>query len=682
MWGFCYTGKMQKYPNLFVWAEKVAYIGLFIIPLLFVRASFFPYTSVKGFLIILIALIVVGLLVTLWIRDRSWKPKMSLPVTLFAIYVGWMVFISLFGKNFSISLWGDFRLGNGLITQIAILLYSFGLLWIAQKKNITKQVAGVLALSGVGVGVYLYADLASPKGSFLHSQALGATLGNSSFAAAYMIAAVTGALLLVVSASNKWKWVWGAVTLFLISNPLFINIFRPHTGILSFVGEARAAVLGLVIAGVVGILFYYSFSNKKILRIVANIAMAIGFIGMTVAGALLYSPKTSLHQTFADLASGNRFIYQDIALEGLALKPLTGFGYGHFPMAYQQLFDPINLGGKGFSAEAWVNEPHNMVIQTGTVGGFPGLIVYLVFLGGVLIFTSYSVRKGFLGKIEGGIFFGFFVAYIIQNTFLFDVPAAQMAFMALVGVMASYGVAGGESSKSSPLISDKDLRSTAIIVVWLGVIAGSYCFVIRPFTESLRIGAMQKQSDYRSAEKIFALTPESALYDETGLIHNRSVIQFAGITKLAPAERKIAVDELQGFKTFIDGIMQKNPDFMRTHIALVYADLALFKASNYEDTQLVQEAQDESMRIIALSPRNQLGYWLMAQSRAFSGHIDSGARFAEMAVQLQSDVLDSHMLLLNILQYSDNTKLFKDRLQRAKKMFPDASFEQFEAAAR
>lgn len=665
---------MKKFPVLFNWAHYISIVSLVLLPLFFFSNSYHPFTVAKSCLIVAVGLVIIGFLLTLWIQNNFWKPKLSWPFILFTIYLLWNTIASLFGESFAVSWWGSFRLGNGLITQLGILLFSFGIFWIAQKKDITKHIAGALALGSTGLAVYVYADFLNKNSQFLTKQLMGGTMGNSSFAAAYIVAGIAATILLFFTVSKKWKWLWATVGIFLGTNPLFLNIFQKHNGLLSYVGEARASTMALIVSGIIGLLFYLSFANKKIVRIVANSAVVVVFGIAVITTALLYSPGTSVHRAFEQAASEGRFVYQNIALQGISVHPVFGYGFNHFPVAFQQFFEPGISGGEGYFREFWVSEPHNMFLQTGVVGGIPGTALYLVFLGSIFLCVSYAVRKGALGKIEGSVLFGFFAAYSIQNVFLFDVPAAQMARMALLAIVASYTVANyTKQTSKQPFIANTNVRRGVVVAIWAGVTVAAYYGAIAPLVESIAIGKMQ-QTSYVNVQNVFSLSGQGRLYDESAIIHNRSEQLLSAINSLTPAQKTAAIKELQSFKKITTDTVTHGPDFMRTHIGLVYADLALFKASGYSDLDLAHEAQQESLRIIELSPRNQIGYWMMAQSLVFSKNVSSAIRFAQMAIGLDPTVPDSYAILLYTLDYSGNRSLFNQELKKAQDLFPDYYF--------
>ena len=148
--------------------------------------------------------------------------------------------------------------------------------------------------------------------------------------------------------------------------------------------ECRTAYIGLTII----VLAYYSlkyncidWAKKQKNKLVVRTIVVIGCL-------ILFSVGTKLYQSKKDSADGRSFIWK-VATQLALEKPVTGYGYGNFALAYNRYQSQYIQDGKATPAEmqnvARINMPHNELVQQLVEGGLIGLALMLFFFGSLLI---------------------------------------------------------------------------------------------------------------------------------------------------------------------------------------------------------------------------------------------------------------------------------------------------------
>ena len=111
----------------------------------------------------------------------------------------------------------------------------------------------------------------------------------------------------------------------------------------------------------------------------------------------------------------SRVTIWNMAWEAFEERPILGWGPGNFIIPYAKYYNPDLYGN-----EPWFDRVHNMHLEWLVAGGILGFLAYvsLFAASGFVIWRLW--RAGVLGPLESAALAGFLVAYLVQNTFVFD----------------------------------------------------------------------------------------------------------------------------------------------------------------------------------------------------------------------------------------------------------------------
>jgi tetratricopeptide (TPR) repeat protein len=208
-----------------------------------------------------------------------------------------------------------------------------------------------------------------------------------------------------------------------------------HTG-------TRGALVGLLIGTVVslGTLFIFSLRDNKRLAFYLG---SILFLGVMSMGGLFLTRDTEfvkqypLLERFADIrttssTAQSRFMIWGIAWDAFKERPILGWGPGNFIIPYAKYYNP-NLYGN----EPWFDRVHNMHLEWLVAGGIIGFLAYISVIGSVLITLWQLWYKHIMSGVAVVTLLGFLVAYLGQNTFVFDNVVTYIFFTLLLALVQS-----------------------------------------------------------------------------------------------------------------------------------------------------------------------------------------------------------------------------------------------------
>jgi O-antigen ligase len=663
--------QQEQFPFLFALAEKLILLCAFAAPL-FLLPTLFDYSTTKGFFIIGIALLALACVGTLFLRDRSYLPRFSKLWVPIGAYFAWMVLTSIFGRDPSMSFWSTFQRGNGILSFGAMLVLAVALTAILQKKDIRSALAKAFAYSGLVIAALKYIDTLWPGALFVGG---GSVMGNVLFAGGFLLFSTASAVYLATESTKALRIRWSIASLIIATCPYYFNFFRSHAGASSYLGDARAAIISLIVGAIAGTLLWLSNSPKKTWRIAGASLFVAAFLASGIATYSFFQDNSRLQKIFVDAASPTRLLYGTIALEGIAAHPITGAGWESFPLTYQEYYDPINLTVE-YLGEGWVDKPHNLLLEIGAAAGLPGLALYLLMYATVLLACSIAVRKNYIDRKVGAIFFGLFLAYFMQNLFLFEVPITQYAFYTSVAWLFSYfPIIKGADIR--PLISNATIRRIATAILWIASSAGIVYFAILPAKENTRLVAMKDLSVEERIDvsaKTFDISPMGS-YDEFTIISKYAAGYLRILPSMSADGKTLIGKELATYLAHLQGeIAHPHAEYFKMYAAASETAQALYAYNNNaKDFGL---AREYAQKAISLSPTNQIGYWDMAQLYLSAGHYDRAIRYGEIAVGLEPRVAQAQSALLQIISASGNQSLFAEKLQEAKNALPGYTYTQ------
>jgi tetratricopeptide (TPR) repeat protein len=89
------------------------------------------------------------------------------------------------------------------------------------------------------------------------------------------------------------------------------------------------------------------------------------------------------------------------------------------------------------------------------------------------------------------------------------------------------------------------------------------------------------------------------------------------------------------------------------------------------DSSKVKEGEEILRKAIEISPKNQQGYWSLAQNLIYQGRADEVIFLAQKVVDLEPKFKNAHLVLIKVLKIAGKGDLAKQKFEEAIKINPD-----------
>jgi|GEM_PF-1509728 len=427
------------------WCIKLALFTPLIVTPLFVGATFafpangfFPFISLKAiyFRVVIEGALLFLMLHVLFSENRRAQVavlarKLKRPIALALIAFTLVLLIAgLLGENPSQSIWSNFERGEGVFQIIHYsLFFLLAFVLFVNKDELSRLIRLNLIISFF---VCLYAlpqffAIQSITHTIGGSGRVSGTLGNPSYLAAYLLinfAFIAYAYLQATSRRGR-NWLIG-----LAAFEFFIFL---NTG-------TRAAYLALAVGlAVIYLTNILITKNPKTRSKLIVIGIAVAAFGGTGLGAYHAFPQLQQGVIFDRLfnlegaAKGfePRSWTWTSALQGIAERPLLGWGAENFAYPFDKHYNP-----KHYGLESFFDRTHNIFLEHLISGGVILLLSYLAFW-----FFYYREMRGREKNIWYSILIAMPIVYFVQGFFLFDVlPVYLMTFL-FVAIALNAGAA-------------------------------------------------------------------------------------------------------------------------------------------------------------------------------------------------------------------------------------------------
>ncbi len=413
-----------RLEKILKWVIRIGIVAILFLPLFVYRPVLYPYIFSK----ILVFQIIVEIIFVAWLFlmiycGKKYKPNFKNPLTLvLTIFMGFLILTSFTGIDIGKSFFSTQERMTGVITIIHFYIWFLILSTLfKEKKDWTLFLWSTLSCSFL-LGLY---GLGQKMGlSFLlkdGAKRMSATLGNPDFLGVYSLMHIFLAGVLV-----SWlrKKIWKILsTLLLIFNLVIL-----------FLTATRGAIVAFGISIFVFLLFLiFRKKTKKFLKIL----LLIFLLSTIVISIFLYTNRKEDWMQKAPLiirrlvaitptSNQSRLRSWNIGLKGFKERPVFGWGTGNYNVVFNKHYDPWYLT-KGEQA-TWFDQTHNQIIDLLALTGILGTLSYLV-----IFFVLFRLlRKRYVNtanqRISILLLICMFLAYFIQNLFVFDTPASLIVF--------------------------------------------------------------------------------------------------------------------------------------------------------------------------------------------------------------------------------------------------------------
>jgi len=632
---------IQKGDNSQVSTLKIIiFISIFLSPLLFSLKHYYYFSTLKYTFLAFFGSLAFGFLIPLVFQNTytlTRQTKVLIGVS--SVFIVWLFITSLTGLNPSNSIWSSLGRHSGFLTYFfsfilflsAIFVYSKETIWAPLKAFV---LGGVLA----SVSVYLSPILLNVQWDFLINSSRAGTFGNTTYASIFLGFSLFASLILFFKESSRYKKVlWLLASLFLICNPVFINlsgIFQGEvTGIISFIGDARAGFLSIVVGLVTSFLVYLSFSKQKTLRIIFQSITAVCLVSGLLFVYSSIQKDSKVQNYLIETGDGARLVYWDMTLQAISERPVLGFGLENYGYIHRSYFDPILLTSS-YPNETWTDKPHNAFLEIALVSGFVGLILFIACVGYLLILL---VRRGVLAetsqdKMISALLFGLIISHLLQVFFAFETVSSIQAFwiMLALGIVWSSGTVVSFKKKSQNPYTSLCIVGGVSILVFIMI----YNFSIAAGSKSRAIRTLANGGIQERTEGLAGSLESSPIGKQRTEAQFLDFIVSGYQTNWNVFDSEIKTYGLEELRVIFDYVSKRSDeDSLDTRLALVASRSALmiYIASNGQEQDMLEAAKRYAFRVIETTPRDELGYLFMRDILNIEKNNKQSQKFAEMA---------------------------------------------------
>ena len=404
--------------------------------------------------------------------------------------------------------WGNIERGEGLWGMLHFFVFSGIAFVIFNKKNWQTyfKLSLIVGIIIVSIGILQFKHFINFSFLTDPSDGLrpGSFIGNAALFAAYISILLILSVFIFFNSRNAkicelkkeqrgiskfWRGI--SIIFFLIA----------VTAI--FISGTRGGMIGIG-AGMLSILFFslLFFSKEKKISIYGKALpiknIAVGLIILFISfGVIFWTTRENvfwrnipglerLVKTDLGGSARTRIFAWQIAFEAFKEKPIFGWGLEHFVTAYGAHYNPLEPT-KGNST--WLDRAHNRFFDILATQGIFGLLSYLAVLVSVfyLLFKNYSKKIAIFAS-------GAFMAYIVQNFFVFDDLNTYIPFFAFLSFLLSESMNKPEQPQNNTIPNSKFkiqnskfllLFIQSVIVMVIVIVGYSiYTYNYVPYTQS------------------------------------------------------------------------------------------------------------------------------------------------------------------------------------------------------
>lgn len=429
--------------------QYLAYIALAIPALPPVLFPFFqPYTFGKTtlFEIIVEAMALAWLISSLSqksahvdFRDKEKKKAVSIALAAMSVL---FLLSTVLGANILASFWGSSARMDGLFTLLHFVAFFF-ILASSLSESAWRHCIQISVAAGTFSSLYSIMQWFGVPFVVASRGEVFGTLGNPSYLALYLLFTIFLAHYLAKRESEREVAI-------LLYCAIAIQV------IALLLTQVQAAIIALA-AGVLVAAYPYAR---------AHITLRRGVIALGVAGAFIF--LFSFSANFAKLASlpegnaslSNRVAVWNIALAGIAEKPLLGHGANNFEPYY---LAQKNAGALALPATGETfDKPHNAYLEIAFSYGIIGLLAYLFFVW-VVVRRAWRILA-----LRGAL-----ASYFIFLFFFFDTFGSLLMFFFVAAFLFS-------SKKNGGVVLEKPISPSVLVVGSIALTAIVFLFHFKP----------------------------------------------------------------------------------------------------------------------------------------------------------------------------------------------------------
>jgi O-antigen ligase/Flp pilus assembly protein TadD len=411
--------------------KYIALGSIFVLPILpFIVSSslFFPFITGKNFFFRIVVEVGFFAWAVLALLDARYRPRFS---WIFGALAGLVVFVTfadfVAAPSFFKAFWSNFERMEGLVTILHLLAYFVVVASMCKTEKIVDWLLRTTIGASVIVGFYGLFQLAGFITINQGGVRLDATFGNATYLAVYMLVHLflTAWMLYRDKEIGALRFIYGGVALL-----QFIVLYHTATrgAILGFLGGVTLTALIFLVRGkkTNPRIFKYSLGLLGVF-----VLLGAGFFTLRATGTLPEGgPLARLGSiSLTERTVESRFLIWQTAWEGAQERPVFGWGHEGYMYVFSEHYNP-----EMWKQEPWFDRAHNVFLDWLIVGGFPGLLLYLLLFAIALWYVWKSEAFEF---VEQALLTGLLAGYFFNNLFVFDNIVSYWLFITLLALVHS-----------------------------------------------------------------------------------------------------------------------------------------------------------------------------------------------------------------------------------------------------
>lgn len=623
---------------------------LALLPFATSRNLFFGAINAKYFLlvgVILICMLYFAYLLVVkqhWLVFRSRRLLFLLGGALGVSYLA--LFFGVYPEH---SLFSEINRSSGVLFLTAIAIFSFVTSELLTERDwsvVRRTIAGSAALFA------LFALLGSEglglSGRFftINFDIDGLTIGNSTFAGAYLLIAFGITLIeFFRSKGRRARQIIGVLALVQLFSPLLFNaqILLGNVSFVelvsspfSIVGTARASSVAafMVVGYVLGLLLIRRFVAVK--PSVNFMWAGVWLLGIVAMVGLLFVPGSVVQESYIEQSTAARIILWESAFEAVKERPFLGWGPENFRLAVDEYFDN-RLYEERNIGEIWFDRAHNLIIDTLVSVGVVGLLVYMLLSAYFVLVAVRAARRGLISVIEANMLGVIVVAHVLQLQTSFD----TITTYALMAVLFGYVLSLERRMLTRKPVAHRSVfnKGVALVLVALVVVGSAYLF----FGEYSRQRALFSifVTQDREQQIVLIHQAESRSSDFEALRLPSASLVRGMFGELSAEEEKRneivltgGMEQLVIFGDYWRTYIEESPDDYRARMNYAYQ---LLVQTSLGGVDRIAEAKTIIEGSYELSPQNPITYVLDSVASLYSGDLSGAKEKINEALALNPD---------------------------------------------
>ncbi len=632
--------------------------GIFIIlflPLFVEKHFLFPFVFPKTIVFRILVEILLICFLYLALSDKRYQLKLTKTHLLTILFLGIMCLSSILGPNPYRSFWSSIERSEGILTWIHLVLFFWIISFFFRTKKEWHELLHMTLVAGALQSLYALGQYFNLSFALKTTgERIGGSIGNPSFLGAYLLFIIFIAAFLCFEKSS-------------LKNKFFYIALIVTDAFLLWQTQTRGAIVGLM-AGTIILLFAYAWSRRDTFSKIIFIATicffasasAFIFINKDARWMKNYSTLNRLASISKnDVSTHNRLIVWKAGLNAFFERPILGWGYENFYIAFNKHFDPVLA--KDIGSHPWYDRAHNVVVEILVTMGFFGFISYaLIFFWIIKIFWQ-SQKEGLISQTSAGALIAGIVAYGIQNFFVFDTLSSYIMLFVLLGLCAHLEMSCKTKKNFFPFIP----LYPALVALSIPVVAMSlWYFNVRPvFKNYYTVAAVTKHKTdvakmLENFKRSFVYSPSNDQELRFILVqHTRDQVMLRGITPETIPLITFAIDEME---------KSIHADRYAAQNYLILSELYLATYALYP--KHIDRAQELALLASKEAPKRYQIFTLLGRIKMSRSQFDEGINYFKKAIELNDQFAESYWNVAIAYILSGEPAQSEEYLKRANKL--------------